>query len=79
MPKRARSLTCTGLLLLGLLPALVGCGGGIIGDILPHAVGGYPKDAPPRAGAPGYDEWLKKVHGNPPQEPGQKSVEHPPS
>lgn len=74
MSRRSRTalLAC---LVLGLLPLLGGCGGGVIGDVLPHAIGGYPKDAPPRAGAPGYDEWLQKVYGTKPKEPGEKAAE----
>jgi hypothetical protein len=60
--------------LLGSALGLASCGGGWIGDILPHAVGGLPKDAPPRPGAPGYEEWLQKIYGHPPKEPGEKSA-----
>ena len=48
---------------LGLLPFIGGCSGGLIGDILPHAIGGLPGDAPPRPGRPGHEEWLQKVYG----------------
>ena len=62
-------------LVLGLLPFLGGCSGGLIGDILPHAIGGLPGDAPPRPGRPGHEEWLQKVYGTKPKEPGEKVAE----
>jgi hypothetical protein len=76
MSGRSRTAISASLLLLAVSPLLGGCsGGGAIGDILPHAVGGYPKDAPPRPGASGYEEWLQKVYGNKPQEPREKTAE----
>jgi hypothetical protein len=75
MSGRSRTAIRASLLLLGLSPLLGGCGGGAIGDILPHVMGGYPKDAPPRPGAPGYEEWLEKVYGHKPQQPGEKVAE----
>jgi len=74
MSRRSRTVLPAGLV-LGLLPLLGGCGGGVIGDILPHAIGGYPRDAPPRPGTPGYEEWLQKVYGTKPKEPGEKAAE----
>ena len=34
--------------------------GGVVGDWMPHAVGGLPKDVPPRPGTPEYDEYQKR-------------------
>ena len=60
--------------LLALATTLAGCGGGWVGDYIPHAVGGLPKDAPPRAGQPGYDEWQEKIRGQSPKEPVKPSA-----
>jgi hypothetical protein len=35
--------------------------GGYVADHVPHWAGGLPPDAPPRPGAPGYDEFI--AHG----------------
>jgi hypothetical protein len=58
-----------------LASALSGCSsvGPWIGDHLPHAVGGLPKDVPPRAGDPGYEEWQQQMRSKGPKEPGQKA------
>lgn len=42
---------------------LAGCGsvGPMVGDVLPEAVGGLPKDTPPRPGAPGYEEYRRRI------------------
>src|SRR5215472_2777924 len=37
---------------------------GYVADHVPHWAGGLPPDAPPRPGAPGYDEFIQ--HGEPP-------------
>jgi len=37
--------------------------GGYVADRWPHWAGGLPADAPPRPGAPGYDEFI--AHGEP--------------
>jgi hypothetical protein len=49
-------------------PLLGSCGGvtesgvsGYVADHWPHWAGGMPADAPPRPGAPGYDEFI--AHG----------------
>jgi hypothetical protein len=60
--------------LLALATALAGCGGGWVGDYIPQAMGGLPKDAPPRAGQPGYEEWQEKVRGNAPKNPVKPST-----
>ncbi len=36
---------------------------GFVADHVPHWAGGLPADAPPRPGAPGYDEFI--AHGEP--------------
>ncbi len=38
---------------------------GYVADHVPHWAGGLPPDAPPRPGAPGYDEFV--AHGEPVQ------------
>lgn len=38
---------------------------GFVADHVPHWAGGLPADAPPRPGAPGYDEFI--AHGEPVQ------------
>ena len=45
---------------------LASCGsmGAYIGDNLPAWAGGLPPGTPPRAGTPGYDDYLKSVNGN---------------
>ena len=51
-----------GLLALGL----AGCGtvnerlSAGMGDAIPHWAGGLPADAPPRAGTPEYEAWMKE-------------------
>ena len=61
-----RLISAAVLLWLGLL--LGSCGGatesgvsGYVADHWPHWAGGMPADAPPRPGAPGYDEFI--AHG----------------
>ncbi len=50
------------LVLLGF--ALASCtSGGTIADMVPHALGGLPKNAPPRPGTPEYDEYKKRLEG----------------
>lgn len=49
-----------------LATALAGCGtvnekvSTGMGDYIPHWAGGLPADAPPRAGTPEYDAWMKE-------------------
>jgi hypothetical protein len=38
---------------------------GFVADHVPHWAGGLPPDAPPRPGAPGYDDFI--AHGEPAQ------------
>lgn len=62
MSKRFHSL----LLLAGLAAGLSGCGtvneklSAGMGDYVPQWAGGLPADAPPRAGTPQYDAWMKE-------------------
>jgi hypothetical protein len=51
--------------LLWLGAALAACSpfAGYMADHVPHWAGGLPPDAPPRPGAPGYDEFI--AHGEP--------------
>ena len=56
------------LLLFAL--ALASCTtGGTIADMVPHALGGLPKNAPPRPGAPEYEEYRKRIQGQPEPKP----------
>lgn len=50
----------TPTLLFGLGVALGSCGSyaGVVADHWPHWAGGMPNDAPPRPGAPGYEEFI---------------------
>ena len=52
-------------LALGLFAvALASCtSGGIIADMVPHALGGLPKNAPPRPGTPEYEDYRKRIEG----------------
>ncbi|MCP3477103.1 hypothetical protein NLM33_43890 [Bradyrhizobium sp. CCGUVB1N3] len=62
MPQRFSSL----LILLALAVGLTGCGtvneklSAGMGEYVPHWAGGLPADAPPRAGTPQYDAWMKE-------------------
>jgi hypothetical protein len=47
---------------LSLAMMLSACGG-YVADRWPHWAGGLPPDAPPRPGAPGYDDFI--AHGEP--------------
>jgi hypothetical protein len=40
--------------------SLPSCSSVHVGDVIPHAVGGLPADAPPRRGTPEYDAWMAK-------------------
>ena len=44
-----------------LLVAACSSVGGVIGDSLPAWAGGLPRGTPPRAGAPGYDAYMKSI------------------
>lgn len=54
----------TGVVLLSF--SLAGCGSvssflaGGMADLIPAWAGGLPADAPPRPGAPGYEEYIKQ-------------------
>ena len=62
MPRSLRSL----LILLALSASLSGCGtvneklSSGMGDYVPQWAGGLPADAPPRAGTPQYDAYMKE-------------------
>ncbi|MDH2344315.1 hypothetical protein [Bradyrhizobium sp. SSUT77] len=62
MPRSLRSL----LILLALSAGLSGCGtvneklSSGMGDYVPQWAGGLPSDAPPRAGTPQYDAYMKE-------------------
>jgi len=50
--------------------ALASCtAGSTIGDLVPHSMGGLPKNAPPRPGTPEYEEYRKKIEGQPETKP----------
>jgi hypothetical protein len=59
----------TAATLLGFGLNLAGCGG-FVADHWPHWAGGLPVDAPPRPGAPGYEEFV--AHGQSKPEPKQE-------
>ena len=46
-----------------MLSSCASPGGNFIGDNLPEWAGGLPPDAPPRKGAPGYREYVRKLSG----------------
>jgi hypothetical protein len=54
-------------IVLALGAPLGACGdfAGRVADSVPHWAGGLPPDAPPRPGAPGYEEFI--AHGEPAQ------------
>jgi hypothetical protein len=56
-----RLLAASTVLTLAMM--LSACGG-YVADHVPHWAGGLPADAPPRPGAPGYDDFI--AHGQPP-------------
>jgi hypothetical protein len=56
-----RLLAASAVLTLAVM--LSACGG-YVADHVPHWAGGLPADAPPRPGAPGYDDFI--AHGQPP-------------
>jgi hypothetical protein len=53
------------VLALGLFAVALGSctAGGTVADLVPHSIGGLPKNAPPRPGTPEYDEYRKKLEG----------------
>jgi hypothetical protein len=42
---------------------------GYVADHVPHWAGGLPPDAPPRPGAPGYDDFIAHGQAQPPSAP----------
>jgi hypothetical protein len=52
-----------GVVLGGVLLASCSSTGAYIGDNLPEWAGGLPKGTPPRAGAPGYDAYVRGLSG----------------
>jgi len=46
---------------------------GYVADHVPHWAGGLPPDAPPRPGAPGYDEFIAHGQPQPPSAPAPAS------
>jgi hypothetical protein len=58
-----RVVLVIGLVLGGVLLASCGSTGAYIGDNLPEWAGGLPKGTPPRPGAPGYDDYVRALHG----------------
>ena len=48
------------ILFVGLI--LCSCASGWnMGDVIPHWLGGPPKNLPPRAGQPGYEEYMRRA------------------
>jgi hypothetical protein len=58
-----RLVAAGALLWLGAMLGSCSPFGGYVADRWPHWAGGLPPDAPPRPGAPGYDEFI--AHGEP--------------
>jgi hypothetical protein len=56
-----RLVAASALLWLGAALASCSTFAGYMADHVPHWAGGLPPDAPPRPGAPGYDEFI--AHG----------------
>ncbi|HLH89436.1 MAG TPA: hypothetical protein VKX28_13370 [Xanthobacteraceae bacterium] len=46
-----------------MLSSCASPGSNFIGDNLPEWAGGLPPDAPPRRGAPGYRDYIRKLSG----------------
>jgi len=61
--------------LLCLAATLGACSpfGGYVADHVPHWAGGLPPDAPPRPGAPGYDDFIAHGQPQPPNAPAPAS------
>ena len=58
-----RIVAMIGVVLGGALLASCSSTGAYIGDNLPEWAGGLPKGTPPRAGAPGYDAYIRGLSG----------------
>jgi hypothetical protein len=52
-----------GVVLGGALLASCSATSGYIADGLPEWAGGLPKGTPPRPGSPGYEAYLREIHG----------------
>src|SRR4051794_39215663 len=52
-----------GVVLGGALLASCSSTGAYIGDTLPEWAGGLPNGTPPRPGTPGYDAYVRGIHG----------------
>ena len=48
------------LVIAGLSLASCANDGGVLGELMPHWVGGLPKDAPPRPGTPEYEAFRQQ-------------------
>ena len=68
-----RIVVVIGVVLGGVLLASCSSTGAYIGDNLPEWAGGLPKGTPPRPGTPGYEAYLREIHG------GDRSTTAPPS
>jgi hypothetical protein len=60
-----RLVAASAMLWLGAMLGACSPFAGYVADHVPHWAGGLPPDAPPRPGAPGYDEFI--AHGEPAQ------------
>jgi hypothetical protein len=58
-----RIVVVIGVVLGGALLASCSSTGAYIGDNLPEWAGGLPKGTPPRQGTPGYDAYVREIHG----------------
>jgi hypothetical protein len=58
-----RIVLVIGVVLGGVLLASCSSTGAYIGDTLPEWAGGLPKGTPPRPGSPGYEAYLREIHG----------------
>jgi hypothetical protein len=64
--RRLNKRALTAAFAAGVSLTLASCGG-YVADHWPRWAGGMPNDVPPRAGAPGYDEFIS--HGQPVAKP----------
>jgi hypothetical protein len=46
-----------------------------VGDMLPHWLGGLPKDVPPRRGQPGYEEYTRRAREGTAEKPAEKKTD----
>jgi hypothetical protein len=61
-----------------LLTASCSTNSNFLADNLPDWAGGLPRGTPPRAGAPGYDEYQRSIHGDP-AAPASTPADEPPA